>query len=56
MIPGFDAAVLGMKVGEEKTVTLSPADAYGEYDETKKQVVPKSDLASFKAAGFKLEK
>jgi len=30
MIPGFDNAVLGMKVGEVKTVRLAPADAYGE--------------------------
>ncbi len=30
MIAGFDRAVLGMKVGEEKTVTLPPKDAYGE--------------------------
>ena len=30
MIPGFDAAVLGMKIGEEKTVSLPPAQAYGE--------------------------
>ena len=30
MIPGFDAAVVGMKIGEEKTATLLPAQAYGE--------------------------
>ena len=30
MIKGFDAAVVGMKLGEEKTVILQPADAYGE--------------------------
>ncbi len=30
MIPGFDAGVVGMKIGEEKTVTLPPAQAYGE--------------------------
>jgi FKBP-type peptidyl-prolyl cis-trans isomerase 2 len=30
MIPGFDAAVVGMKVGEEKIATLPPAQAYGE--------------------------
>jgi peptidylprolyl isomerase len=30
MIPGFDAAVLGMNLGEEKTVTIPPAEAYGE--------------------------
>ena len=29
MIPGFDRAVLGMKVGESKTVTIPAADAYG---------------------------
>ena len=31
MIPGFDAAVHGMKVGETKTVTLPPDQAYGEH-------------------------
>ncbi|MFA6907800.1 MAG: peptidylprolyl isomerase [Candidatus Micrarchaeia archaeon] len=30
MIAGFDAGVVGMKIGEEKTVTLLPAQAYGE--------------------------
>jgi peptidylprolyl isomerase len=30
MIKGFDAAVVGMKVGESKTVTLSPDLAYGQ--------------------------
>jgi len=29
MIAGFDAAVIGMRVGEEKTVTLPPEEAYG---------------------------
>jgi len=30
MIKGFDKAVLGMKVGDEKTVTIPPEEAYGE--------------------------
>ena len=30
MISGFDAAVVGMTVGETKTVTIPAADAYGE--------------------------
>jgi len=30
MISGFDAAVVGMRIGEEKNVTLLPAQAYGE--------------------------
>jgi len=29
MIKGFDKAVVGMKVGEKKTVTLPPEEAYG---------------------------
>jgi peptidylprolyl isomerase len=30
MIAGFDAAIPGMIVGEKKTITIAPADAYGE--------------------------
>ena len=33
MIDGFDAAVVGMAVGETKTVRLEPAEAYGEYQD-----------------------
>jgi peptidylprolyl isomerase len=32
MIAGFDNAVIGMRVGEEKTVTLPPEEAYGPVD------------------------
>lgn len=31
-IPGFDKALHGMKVGESKKFTLSPEEAYGQYD------------------------
>ena len=31
VIQGFDDAVTGMEVGETKTVTLPPEEAYGEY-------------------------
>ena len=34
MIPGFDAGVRGMTVGETKTIQIEPADAYGEIDPT----------------------
>ena len=30
-IPGFEEAVLGMRVGESKTVTIPPEKAYGQY-------------------------
>ena len=55
MIKGFDAGVVGMMVWDKKTITMEPKDAYGEYDETKVQVIPKTDLASFTAAGFELK-
>jgi FKBP-type peptidyl-prolyl cis-trans isomerase 2 len=40
MIPGFDAAVLEMEVGEKRTVRIPAEDAYGEYDETNVAVIP----------------
>lgn len=56
MIAGFDAWVIGMKLGETKTINIPMSEAYGEYDDTKKQVIPKKELDSFIAAWFKLEK
>lgn len=32
VIRGFEDAILGMSPGDEKTVVLAPADAYGDYD------------------------
>ena len=32
MIAGFDEGVIGMKVGETKTLKITPEKAYGEYD------------------------
>lgn len=55
MIAGFDAGVIGMKVGDKKTLTLAPEDAYGVYDETRRQVVPKTELESFVNAGYELK-
>jgi peptidylprolyl isomerase len=44
VIPGFDNAVDGMLVGDSKTVTISPEDAYGPRHEQLVQQVPKSTL------------
>jgi FKBP-type peptidyl-prolyl cis-trans isomerase 2 len=44
-----------MKIGEKKTLTLQPSEAYGEYDESKTQTMRKKDLVSFEQAGIKLE-
>lgn len=44
VIPGFDSAVDGMAVGDSKSVTISPEQAYGERHEQLVQQVPKSAL------------
>lgn len=55
MIPGFDKWVVGIKEWESKVLTIPAIDAYGERDDSKVQTIPKKDLASFTAAGIKLE-
>jgi peptidylprolyl isomerase len=42
MIPGFDTAVRGMKVNEEKVVTIPYEQAYGAYDPTLVELIPTS--------------
>ncbi len=44
VIPGFENATIGMKVGESKNITLKPADAYGEYDPTAVMPINMSDF------------
>ena len=44
MIPGFDTAVDGMKVGETKKVTLEPEQAYGDHNPEGIQAVPKESF------------
>ena len=46
MIPGFDAAILDMEVGEKRTVTIPCAEAYGEFDPQRAAVVPEEALAN----------
>jgi peptidylprolyl isomerase len=44
VIPGFEEGVIGMKVGEEKTLTIPPDKAYGEYEEARVLAVPIEEL------------
>jgi peptidylprolyl isomerase len=44
LIPGFDAAVVGMAVGENKTVTIPPDQAYGPHHE---QMVVEAERGQF---------
>ena len=44
MIAGFDQGVIGMKVGETKTVSIEPKDAYGERDQAKLLTIKKDQI------------
>ena len=44
VIPGFDTAVTGMSVGENKSVRIEPDEAYGPRHEQLVQQVPRSAL------------
>lgn len=44
VIPGFESAVTGMQVGEEKTVTIPAAEAYGPHRDELVLVVQRSQL------------
>ena len=46
MIKGFDSGVVGMAVGEEKTLTLPPEDAYGVHREEMVRTVPVEELSA----------
>ncbi len=49
MIKGFDTGVLGMKVGETKTVSILPKDGYGE---TNPQAIVSMPIKDLEAAGI----
>jgi peptidylprolyl isomerase len=44
VIEGFDAAVTGMYLGESKTVTIAPEQAYGAHDPGQVQTIDRSRL------------
>jgi len=45
IIPGFESGIMGMEVGETRTFTIAPKDAYGEHDEDLWQRVEKDRFA-----------
>lgn len=58
IIPGLEREIAGMRVGDEKEVTVEPENAYGEYDDDAFQSVPRSmfpdDLALADGMGLRL--
>ena len=55
MIKGFDSAVIGMKVGETKTVTIPAADAYGESKPNMVENVPRQSIQGNLTIGTELQ-
>jgi peptidylprolyl isomerase len=47
MIAGFDAAIPGMIVGERKTITIPPENAYGEKNQEAIIEFPKSNIPAY---------
>jgi peptidylprolyl isomerase len=45
-MPSFEQALVGLKVGEKKTFTVKSADAYGDYNSTTTQDVPRAQWPS----------
>lgn len=44
MIKGFDSAIPGMEVGEKKTISIAPEDAYGSVNQEAIIEFPKSNI------------
>ena len=44
VIPGFDAAVMGLSEGDKRTVRIEPEDAYGEVDDRLIQQIDRKQL------------
>jgi len=43
-VPGFDKGVIGMEVGEEKNITVTPEEAYGQINPAAVQKIPKGQI------------
>lgn len=44
MIPALEKGIMGLKVGAKKKIEIKAADAYGEYDKSAVQEVPKAQF------------
>lgn len=55
IIPGLDAGVQGMRVGDTKEIRIEPSEAYGEHDPRGVQVVPSERLPDDIEVGAQLQ-
>jgi peptidylprolyl isomerase len=54
LVPGFEKAVVGMKEGEEKEITLKPEEAYGNPNSDYIQKVPKDKFPEGAKVGLQI--
>ncbi len=50
IIPGLEAGIENMNIGEKGDIFVKPADAYGDYNEEAQQEVPKDQFAGIELA------
>jgi FKBP-type peptidyl-prolyl cis-trans isomerase 2 len=55
LISGFENGLIDMGIGEKKTITINPTDAYGEYNEEMIQEVPKTQMPGEVEVGITLQ-
>jgi FKBP-type peptidyl-prolyl cis-trans isomerase SlpA len=51
LIPGLEQALVGLHAGEKKRVELDPDHAFGQYDDSKKTIIPRTQLPQTITAG-----
>ncbi len=54
LIPGFSDAVIGMKIGQNKTITLPPSEAYGYVNQSLIQDIPLNAFGSNAISSLKV--
>lgn len=55
LIKGFESGLIGMSVGEKKTVEIEPSEAYGQINEMLIQEVPKDKVPDGVKVGDQLQ-
>ena len=55
LIPGFENGLMGMTVGEKRTIEINPSDAYGEVNEGMIQEVPLTQVPEGAKVGDTLQ-
>lgn len=44
VLQGFEDAILGMEIGDKKTIRLEPSEGYGEYSKNLVETIPRASI------------